>query len=74
VETAELTAGAGYEGVDDAFFSFAAGAGISGAFCRSLPEPRRAALREEFVRRLGDPVGPFRLVARAWAVRGRAAA
>ena len=72
VETAELAAGAGYEDVDDAFFSFAAGVGMSGAFCRSLPEARREALREEFERRLGDPRGPFRLVARAWAVRGRA--
>jgi SAM-dependent methyltransferase len=74
VETAELSAGAGYQDVADALFSFAAGVGFSGAFYHSLPQQRREALREEFGRRLGDPRGPFRLVARAWAVRGRAAA
>ena len=72
VETAELAAGAEYDGFDDAWFSFAAGAGVSGAYCRSLDESRRAALREEFRRRLAAPDGPFRLDARAWAVRGRA--
>lgn len=73
METAELAAGAEYEGFDDAWFSFAAGAGFSGAYCRSLDDERRAALREEFRRRLGVSDGPFRLDARAWAVRGRAA-
>jgi SAM-dependent methyltransferase len=72
VETAELSAGAAYDGFDDAWFSFAAGAGFSGAYCRSLDDDRRAALREEFRRRLGVADGPFRLDARAWAVRGRA--
>jgi SAM-dependent methyltransferase len=38
VETAELSAGAGYDGFDDAWFSFAAGAGFSGAYCRSLDD------------------------------------
>ena len=74
VETAELSAGAWYDGLDDAWFSFAAGVGFSGAYCRSLDDDRRAALREEFERRLGVPDGPFRLDARAWAVRGRAPA
>jgi ubiquinone/menaquinone biosynthesis C-methylase UbiE len=72
VETAELAAGADYEDFDDAWFSFAAGAGLSGAYCRSLDERRRAALRAEFHARLAAPDGPFRLDARAWAVRGRA--
>jgi ubiquinone/menaquinone biosynthesis C-methylase UbiE len=70
VETAELSAGAEYDGFDDAWFSFAAGAGFSGAYCRSLDDRRRAALREEFRRRLAVSDGPFRLDARAWAVRG----
>jgi SAM-dependent methyltransferase len=74
VETAELTAGAEYDGFDDAWFSFAAGAGFSGAYCRSLDDDRRATLREEFRRRLDVSEGPFRLEARAWAVRGRATA
>lgn len=34
-------------------------------------ESAELALREEFRVRLGAPDGPFRLVARAWAVRGR---
>jgi ubiquinone/menaquinone biosynthesis C-methylase UbiE len=72
VETAELSAGADYDGFDDAWFSFAAGAGVSGAYCRSLDERRRAARRGEFRRRLAAPDGAFRLDARAWAVRGRA--
>jgi ubiquinone/menaquinone biosynthesis C-methylase UbiE len=72
VETGELAAGADYEDFDDAWFSFAAGAGFSGAYCRSLDEPRRAALRQEFRSRLAAPDGPFRLEARAWAVRGHA--
>jgi SAM-dependent methyltransferase len=70
VQTAELPAAADYEGLDDAWFSFAAGVGYSGAYCRSLDDRRRAALRDEFVRRLGVPDGAFRLYARAWAVRG----
>lgn len=72
VETAELSAGAEYDGFDDAWFSFAAGAGFSGAYCRSLDDRGRAALREEFRRRLAVSEGPFRLDARAWAVRGPA--
>ncbi|HET6550379.1 MAG TPA: methyltransferase domain-containing protein [Solirubrobacter sp.] len=71
-QTAELSAGAGYDDFDDAWFSFAAGAGFSGAYCRSLDDRRRAALREQFRRRLAAPDGSFRLDARAWAVRGRA--
>jgi ubiquinone/menaquinone biosynthesis C-methylase UbiE len=71
VQTAELTAGADYYGFDDAWFSFAAGVGFSGAYCRSLDEPRREALRQEFRRRLAAHDGRFRLDARAWAVRGR---
>jgi SAM-dependent methyltransferase len=70
VEITELKAGATYEGFDDAWFSFAAGAGVSGAYCRSLDDRRRAALRDEFRVRLAAPAGPFRLDARAWAVCG----
>jgi SAM-dependent methyltransferase len=72
VELGSLSAGAGYESLDDAWWSFAAGVGVSGAYCRSLDEAQRAALREEFDRRLDPGDRPFRLVARAWAVRGRA--
>jgi SAM-dependent methyltransferase len=72
IETAELSVGAGYEDFDDAWWSFAAGVSPSGAYCRSLDEERRTALREEFRRRLGAPGGPFRLTAQAWAVSARA--
>jgi ubiquinone/menaquinone biosynthesis C-methylase UbiE len=72
VETGELSASARYEGVDDAWWSFEAGVGSSGAYCGSLDEPQRASLRKEFRRRLGVGEGPFRLTARAWAVRGQA--
>lgn len=71
VGTAELPATADYDGFDDAWWSFAAGVSPSGAYCRSLDEERRTALREEFRRRLGAHEGPFRLTARAWSVRGR---
>jgi SAM-dependent methyltransferase len=70
VQTAELSVGAEYDGFDDAWFSFAAGAGFSGAYCRALDDRRRAALRKEFRRRLAVSEGRFRLDARAWAVRG----
>jgi ubiquinone/menaquinone biosynthesis C-methylase UbiE len=71
IEQGQLEAGADYDGLDDAFFSFAAGAGTSGVFCRSLDEREQANLREEFGRRLAVPDGSFRLTARAWAIRGR---
>lgn len=71
IETAALSASAPYDDLDDAWFSFAAGIGVSGAYCQSLDERRRAVLRAEFERRLDAPAGPFRLTARAWAVRGR---
>jgi ubiquinone/menaquinone biosynthesis C-methylase UbiE len=71
IERGELSASASYDGLDDAWWSFEAGSGPSGAYCRSLGEEQRAALRDEFGRQLGEPDGPFRLTARAWAVRGR---
>ncbi len=55
---------------DDAWFSIAAGAGFSGKYCRSLDDRRRAAMHEEFRRRLAAPGGSFLLEARASAVRG----
>jgi hypothetical protein len=44
--------------------------GPAGTYCVSLDGERRAALRAECFRRLGEPWGPFTLSARAWAVRG----
>jgi len=70
VQVGELVAAADYRDVDDAWWSFAAGVGTSGAYCATLDESTRDALKAEFSRRLGDPEGPFRLTARAWSVRG----
>jgi SAM-dependent methyltransferase len=72
VETGELSASTEYDGPDDAFWSFEAGVGVSGEYYRSLNEDLQSALREEFHRQLGSPDGPFRITARAWAVRGLA--
>lgn len=72
VQSGEVSASAEYEGFEDAWWSFESGPSPSAAYCRSLDEQRRVALREEFRRRLGAPSGRFRLAARAWVVRGRA--
>jgi SAM-dependent methyltransferase len=72
VETGELSASTEYDGLGDVLWSFEAGVGVSGEYYRSLNEDLRRALREEFHRQLGSPDGPFRITARAWAVRGLA--
>jgi ubiquinone/menaquinone biosynthesis C-methylase UbiE len=71
VKTGELRVHTDYQGFDDLFRPFAAGAGHSGACFTALPEPDQAELRAEAHRRLGSPEGPFSLTARAWWVRGR---
>jgi SAM-dependent methyltransferase len=70
VSVGELVVDAGYADVEDAWWSFAAGVGTSGAYCSSLDDATRAALKAEFGRRLGSPDGPFALSARAWYTRG----
>jgi hypothetical protein len=70
VEVGELVVGAEYADVEDFWAPFAAGAGGSGRYCRSLDERGQTALREEVTRRLDLPKGPFRLTARAWYVCG----
>ena len=72
VEVGQLVVGAHYEDIDDAWWSFAAGVGTSGAYCRSLDRSTRAALKAEFHRRLGSPAGDFQLTAMAWYARGTA--
>ena len=72
VETAPLEVEAAYADFDDFWEPFLSGAGPGGAYCASLEPERQAALREECHVRLGEPDGPFRLPARALAVRGRA--
>jgi ubiquinone/menaquinone biosynthesis C-methylase UbiE len=71
VETGALVVEASYRDFDDYWEPFTAGVGPAGAYTASLDPDRRAALREECRRRLGDPDGPFTLSAKAWAVKGR---
>ena len=73
VEVGELHAGVDYADFEDFWSSFLGGVGGSGAYCESLAEAGRNALRDEVRRRLGSPHGPFRLTARAWYARGMAA-
>jgi ubiquinone/menaquinone biosynthesis C-methylase UbiE len=72
VSTGEILVHADYEGFDDLFRPFAAGAGHSGACFTSLAEVDQQRLRGDVRRRLGAPDGPFTLTARAWWVRGTA--
>jgi SAM-dependent methyltransferase len=72
VTTGELVVTADYADFDDYWLPFPFGPGPSGAYARSLDEERRAALGAALVRRLGSPIGPFTLSARAWFVRGLA--
>jgi hypothetical protein len=61
---------AGYSSFDDLWSPFLTGVAPSGAFCESLDEDRRAALRDAYRRHLRVGDGPFKLTARAWAVSG----
>jgi ubiquinone/menaquinone biosynthesis C-methylase UbiE len=72
VETDALDVEASYRDFDDYWEPFMAGVGPAGAYAASLDPDRRASLREECRRRLGDSDGAFTLGARAWAVKGRA--
>ena len=65
-----LTVSAAYADFDDLWAPLPTGIAPSGAFCVSLGETDRAALREALRRRLGIGDGPFELTARAWAVTG----
>ncbi|MGQ0543721.1 MAG: hypothetical protein ACT4P3_00095 [Betaproteobacteria bacterium] len=58
---------------DDFWTPFLGGQGPAPGYCMSLSEERRAALRERI--RAALPIaadGSIPLIARAWAVRGRA--
>lgn len=60
-----------YRDFDELWASFLGGVGPAGQYAQRLPEDERAALRDEYRRRLGEPDGGFTLQARAWAARGR---
>jgi SAM-dependent methyltransferase len=72
VETDALVVEASYRDFDDYWDPFTRGVGPAGAYTSSLDPDRRAALREECRRRLGNPDAAFTLSATAWAVKGRA--
>jgi SAM-dependent methyltransferase len=66
-----LTARAAYESFEDLWSPFPTGVGPAGAYCKSLDDERRAALKAALQRRLTVGDEPFELTARAWAVAGR---
>jgi SAM-dependent methyltransferase len=70
VRTDALVVEAAYADFEDYWSPFLSGLGPSGAYCASLDDDARAALRDACFRRLGSPSGPFTLSARAWFVRG----
>jgi SAM-dependent methyltransferase len=72
VRCGALDATAGYEDYDALWEPLERGVAPSGAYAVALDSGRRAALKAELRRRLGDPRGPFTLTARAWCVVGRA--
>jgi trans-aconitate methyltransferase len=75
VTSAPVTIATNFTGFDDYWEPFLGGQGPAPGYVASLTEPARAALREAL--RAALPVvadGTIPLTARAWAVRGRAAA
>jgi SAM-dependent methyltransferase len=70
LRTGALVARAAYADFDELWAPLPTGVAPSGAYCKSLDDDRRAALREAYRRRLGVGTGPFELTARAWAVAG----
>jgi SAM-dependent methyltransferase len=70
IETGPLDVIVGYQDFDDFWAPFLGGVGPAGSYVASLDEEHRVALRDQLRRGLNDPVGAFRLSARAWAVRG----
>jgi hypothetical protein len=62
---------AGYDDFEDLWAPLELGVAPSGAYVAALAPERRAALKEEFRRRLGVGDTPFRLTARAWLATGQ---
>ncbi len=71
IRSGELRPSVRYSSFEELWTPFTAGVAPSGAYTVSLNEPSQDALRREVHRRLGSPVGPFVLTARAWTVIGR---
>lgn len=72
VAVAPIVVDASYDDFDDLWAPFPTGVGPAGAYAASLDGEAQTALRDEFARRLGEPVGSFTLSARAWCALGRA--
>jgi len=70
VEQTVLVASTEYDGFDDFWDPFGLAVGPAGAYLAKADDERRAQVRDELRRRLGDPDGPFTLEARAWCARG----
>ncbi len=70
----ELEVSSTYADFDELWSGFLYGIGPAGAFCVSLSDERRAALRDELFRRVGSPAAPFTLRAGARSAVGRAPA
>jgi SAM-dependent methyltransferase len=74
VETRALDVSTTFRDFDDYWRPFLGGQGPAPAYCVSLAEERRAALRDRIRAALPfRPDGGLALIARAWAVKGRAA-
>jgi hypothetical protein len=72
VETRPIDVPTVFRDFDDYWTPFLGGQGPAPGYAMSLDEERRAALRERLRARLPiEPDGSIRLIARAWAVRGR---
>ncbi len=71
VEIGSAVVGADYDGFDDLWDPLESGTGPAGAYVAGLAPDRRAALKDEFRRRLGVTDAPFGLEARSWIATGR---
>jgi SAM-dependent methyltransferase len=72
VSTTDIVVSTAYSGFEEFWEPFTTGVGPAGAYCTSLDDQTRAALKAECKRGLGSPDGSFELRARAWMVRGAA--
>ena len=66
-----MTVDSRYEDFDELWNGFLAGIGPAGAFCVSLDDDARQAVRSELFDRLDRPAGSFTLQAVARVARGR---
>ncbi len=70
VVTDAIVGRAAYDDFDDLWDPFTAGVGPAGAYCVSVSDSQRDAIKTSYYARLGSPQGAFELSARAWMVRG----